>query len=281
MSRVFHRQSFVLRLALCLLALVTSYDLAAAQQKSASAIALPFARGEQLLYQAELNRGLFRGFDVGELSFSVKAATDNGNAAVMNLVGDAVSKGLLIRLSGNRFHIHIESRADAQPFAVLQTKGLYEDKKTTINSEAIFDHAAQKAIWTQRERDKKPDAKTLSFTDPVHDVLTLIYFVRTQNLKPGQSFEVAMIDAGRTYRCVVNVVAGKKMNTAVGRVNTIAVEPAIFDGEREVRPRGALTISMTDDVRHLPVKAQVKSNIGTIDIKLKRVSYREADLAQK
>lgn len=192
-----------------------------------------------------------------------------------------MSKGILLRLSGKRFHIHIESRADAQPFAVLQTKRLYEDKQTTINSEAVYDHAAQTAIWKQTEKDKQPDAKTLSFSDPVHDVLTLIYYVRTLDLKPGQSFEVAMLDAGRTYRCVVNIVAGKKMNTAVGRVNTITVEPGIFEGEREVRPRGALTISMTDDARHLPVKAQVKSNIGTIDIKLKRVTYRDAGIAQK
>lgn len=278
MSRVFNRQSFVLRFAVALVVVACSYGLATAQQKTP--IPLPFARGEQLLYQAELNRGVFRGFDVGEIRFSASPATNTGTTRV-DLVGDAVSKGLLVRLSGNRFHIHIESRADAQPFTVLQTKGLYEDKRTTINSEAIFDHTAQKVVWTQSEKDKKPNAKTLSFSDPVHDVLTLIYFVRTQTLKPGQSFEVAMVDAGRTYRCVVNIVAGKKMQTAVGRVNTITVEPAIFDGEREVRPRGAFTISMTDDARHLPVKAQVKSNIGTIDIKLKRVSYRDADIAQK
>ena len=279
MARIFNRQSFVLRVALGLLLVMSSYVLASAQQKSS--LALTFARGEQLVYQAELNRGVFRGFDVGELRFSASRATDAGTGQVVNLVGDAVSKGFLLRLSGNRFHIHIESLAGSQPFAVLQTKGLYEDKRTTINSEAVYDHTARKAIWKQTERDKKPDAKTLSFSDPVHDVLTLIYFVRAQNLKPGQSFEVAMVDAGRTYRCVVNVVAGKKMNTAVGRVNTVTVEPAIFDGEREVRPRGALVISMTDDARHLPVRAQVKSNIGTIDIKLKRVSYRDADIAQK
>ena len=278
MSKILSRQSLALRLILGLLVFVASYGLAAAQEKNS--VKLPFAHGEQLLYQAELNRGLLHGFDVGELRFSARP-TGDGNGAVVNLVGDAVSKGLLIRLSGNRFHIHIESRVDAQPFAVLQTKGLYEDKRSTINSEAIFDHVSQKVLWTQTERDKKSDPKTLSFSDPVHDVLTLIYFVRTQTLKPGQSFEVAMVDAGRTYRCVVNIMAGKKMNTAVGRVNTITVEPAIFDGDREVRPRGALTIAMTDDARHLPVRAQVKSNLGTIDIKLKRVSYRETDVAQK
>src|ERR1043165_6096281 len=212
MSRIFSRQGIV-RVAVGLLLVMSSYGLSAAQQKTLTA--LPFARGEQLVYQAELNRGLLRGFDVGEIRFSAGAVTDS-NGQLLRLVGDAVSKGLLVRLSGNRFHIHIESRAGAQPFAVLQTKGLYEDKRKTINSEAVYDHAAQKVIWTQNEQDKKPDAKTLSVNDPVHDVLTLIYFVRTQMLKPGQSFEVTMVDGGRTYRCVVNVVAGKKINTAVG-----------------------------------------------------------------
>jgi hypothetical protein len=79
----------------------------------------------------------------------------------------------------------------------------------------------------------------------------------------------------------VNVVAGKKMSTAVGRVNTVRVEPAIFDDNREVRSRGTLSIWLTDDARHIPVKAQVKAPIGTIDIKLKRIRYGDADIAQK
>ena len=156
------------------------------------------------------------------------------------MVGDAVSKGFLIRLTGTHFHIHVESVADAQPFSVLRTKSLYKDKRTTINSEATFDTDAGKAVWTESEQNQKPNATTLAIDSPVHDVLTLIYFVRTQNLKPGQTFEVMMVDAGRSYRCVVNVVAGKKMSTPVGRVNTVRVEPAIFDGNREVRPRGTL-----------------------------------------
>jgi Protein of unknown function (DUF3108) len=278
MLKIPGRRYLALRVALGLLLLVTGAGVAAAQQKTSG---LPFARGEQLLYQAELNRGLLRGFDVGELRFSAKSEADDSNGQVVNLTGDAVSKGFLIRLSGNRFHLHIESRADAQPFESLRMKGLYEDKKTTINSEAIFDQAARKVVWTQTERNEKPDARTLDFTSPAHDVLTLIYFVRTQNLKPGQTFEVALVDSGHTYRCVVNVLAGKKMNTALGRVNTISVEPAIFDGARVVRPRGALAIWMTDDARHIPVKAQVKSALGTIDIKLKRVSYPDPELAEK
>ena len=70
------------------------------------------------------------------------------------------------------------------------------------------------------------------------------------------------------------------MSTPVGRVNTVRVEPAIFDGNREVRPRGTLAIWMTDDARHIPVKAQVRAQIGNVDINLKRVTYRDAVLAR-
>lgn len=245
-----------------------------AQQRPAAE--LPFARGEQLLYKAELNRGLLRGVDIGELRFAAKLDADKN----VSLVGDAVSKGFLIRITGNHFHMHFESIADAQPFAALRTRSMYKDKRTTINSEATFDQTAGKAIWTESEENEKPIATTLSIESPAHDVLSLIYFVRTQNLKPGQTFEVSMVDSGRSYRCVVNVLSGKRMGTAVGRVNTIRVEPAIYDGDRVVRPRGMMTLWMTDDARHLPVKAQIRVPIGNVDINLKRVTYQAPVVAR-
>ena len=44
-----------------------------------------------------------------------------------------------------------------------------------------------------------------------------------------------------------------------------------------VRARGALSIWVTEDDRHLPVRAQLKVDIGTFDIKLKRVSYSDVE----
>lgn len=271
-------QSFPARATIGLFAFVVLHGVALAQQKQPPAELL-FARGEQLLYRAELNRGLLRGIDVGELRFSAKLATDKNDERVVNLIGDAASKGLLIRLTGTHFQFHVESVADADPFGVLRMKSSYRDKRGTTNTEATFDHAAGKAVWTESGHDQQANAKNLEFKGPVHNVLTLIYYVRTQNLKPGQKFEVMMVDNGRVYRCEVNVLAGKKIRTSVGRVNTLQVEPAIFDGNREVRPRGTLTVWMTDDARHLPVKAQIKAPIGNIDINLKRISYRDPVVA--
>src|SRR5688572_21239290 len=160
-----------------LLILVSIQGVAFAQQKQTSE--LPFARGEQLLYKAEINRGLLRGIDIGELRFSANRSSDNN----VSMVGDAVSKGFLIRLTGTHFQMHVESVADAQPFSVLRMKSTYKDKRNTTYSEATFDTGAGKAVWTESKRDEKPNATTLAITSPVHDVLTLIYFVRTQNLK--------------------------------------------------------------------------------------------------
>jgi hypothetical protein len=265
--------------ALVMSAIVAASNAAFSQQQQNAA--LPFSDGEQLIYQAEFTRALLRGIDVGELRFTAKIdrGTPQSDKPVVSLTGDAVTKGLLIRLAGSKFHLHVESVVDAQPFTVLRTSSLYEDKRTIINSDAVFDHDAGKAVWTAREKNHDANATTVAFTEPVQDVLTLIYFVRTQNLKAGQPFEVAMIDNGRAYRCVVNVLAGKRLSTAIGRVNTLRLEPAILDGAREVRPRGTLSIWLTDDARHIPVKAEVKATIGTVDIKLKRVSYRTQNVA--
>jgi hypothetical protein len=278
-NRYLKISSAVIRSLFALLACVAVQGVGLAQQGQPPAELL-FARGEQLLYKAELNRGMLRGLDVGELRFSAKVATDKDDGRVLNLIGEAVSKGLLIRLTGAHFQFHVESTADANPFEVLRTRSSYRDKRGTTNTELTFNHAAGKAEWTESKENQPANAKNLEFKAPVTDVLTLIYFVRTRNLKPGHKFDVMMIDAGRVYRCEVNVLAGKKIATPIGRVNTLRIEPAIFDGSREVRARGSLIVWMTDDARHLPVKAQVKAPIGNIDINLKRITYREPAIAR-
>src|SRR5262245_350842 len=106
MLRNCKNRSFLCSAVLGLLVLIVSCASVAGQQNSRTE--LPFARGEQLVYQAELNRGLLRGFDVGELRFSAKIANGNDEHTI-NLIGDAVAKGLLIRLTGSKYHVHMES----------------------------------------------------------------------------------------------------------------------------------------------------------------------------
>jgi hypothetical protein len=152
---------------------------------------------------------------------------------------------------------------------------LDEQGKRVRASEAIFDHETHKVTWTERDpnQSQPPRVSALDFSEPIQDVLTVIYYLRTQNLEVGKSFDVPLSDSGRVFRFAVAVVERKQINTVLGRVSAVRVEPALFGETSLVRSRGSLSIWITEDSRHLPVKAQLKVDIGTFDIKLESVSY--------
>jgi hypothetical protein len=265
-------------LALALL-LGLAFNAALGQQALHST--LPFTIGEELVYQAEFNKGLLRGVDVAQFRFKAETerASSKGPAeddpVVVRLVGDVTSKGLFPRIAGFRFHQHVESTVDPGPFTVLRTSKLDEQGKRVRASEAIFDHETHKVTWTERDpnQSQPPRVSALGFSEPIQDVLTVIYYLRTQNLEVGKSFDVPLSDSGRVFRFAVAVVERKQINTVLGRVSAVRVEPALFGETSLVRSRGSLSIWITEDSRHLPVKAQLKVDIGTFDIKLESVSY--------
>jgi hypothetical protein len=152
---------------------------------------------------------------------------------------------------------------------VLHTSKLDEQGKRVRNSEAVFDHQNRKVTWTELDpnQPQTPKVSEMDFSEPIQDMLTVIYFLRTQKLEPGKSFEVPLTDSGRVYRFVVAVQERKEIKTVLGKVSTIRVEPALF-GENGLARRGALSIWITEDKYHLPVKAQLKVELGTFDITL-------------
>jgi hypothetical protein len=242
---------------------------------------IPFSNGEELVYQGEFNKGLLRGVDVAEFRF--KAAIEpvptrslaGNDPVIIRLVGDVISKGLFPRIAGFRFHEHVESTVDPDPFTALRTSKLEEQGKRVRASEAVFDHEARKVTWTERDpnQSQPPRVNALEFSEPIQDILTVIYFLRTQKLEVGKSFDVPLSDSGKVFRFAVAVVERKQLNTVLGKVSAVRIEPALFGENGLVRSRGSLSIWITEDSRRIPVKAQLKVELGTFDIKLKRVSY--------
>ena len=103
---------------------------------------LPFERGEELIYQAEFTRGLLRGVDVAEFRFktvSEHIARGGDDTVVLRITGDVVSKGLFTRIAGFKFHHHVESTADAEPFRVLRTDKVEESGKRKRVLDAVYD----------------------------------------------------------------------------------------------------------------------------------------------
>lgn len=263
--------SHILR-ALTVLAMTCSF---AAAQNPRTPFA--FERGEELVYGAEFTKGLLRGVDVAEFNFKSareQIARGNDNVVIVRLTGDVFSRGLFTKIAGFKFHQHYESTADVEPFRVLHTDKIEEQGKRKRVIDAEYDHDKHKVIW--RERSPNPQGGAFDFTEPIQDILTLIYYLRTQKLEVGKSFEVPVTDNGRVFTLSIAAVEEKEIDTVLGRVNAVRVDPALFGDESPVRAKGKLSIWVTNDERRLPVRAQLKVDLGTFDIKLKRVTYNGA-----
>lgn len=255
---------------------------------------LPFQPDEELIYQADFSRLLLRGIEIAEFRFTVERerplaesrpaeGADAGAAAQPqkqsnNLVfkGDVQAKGWFRKLFGIDFHYAHEATVAGDTLLILHTSKLDEQGNRVRVSDAVFDRAANVVTWTERNpKDPAAEPRVVRnvLDGAAHDFISAIYYLRTQQLRPGQFFELAVSDSGQTVRVPVRVFERKTTKTVVGRVPTLRVEIGLFGAGRLVNDRqGEMTLWITDDARRIPVRARLRADVGTLDIKLKKVA---------
>lgn len=239
---------------------------------------LPFDLKEQLVYEGEFSRLMLRGINVVELKFSADRAplqpeivpTATPNAL---LIAEVNSKGWFSKLFGLRFRYRVESTVEAKSFAVLRTNKLDEQGERVRTSDAVFNREENKITWTERDPrtpEREPRVVVADLDGTLHDIVSVFYYLRRQELQLGQSFELQLSDSGAVYQVPARVVERKRLKTLLGEVQAVRVEVEVFG--RLVNEKGEFSVWFTDDARHIPVRAQINSNIGTLEIKLKSVS---------
>jgi uncharacterized protein DUF3108 len=276
--------SFALFLAL---AFCASY--AYPQQPARTASPRPFEPAEELVYEAEFSRALLRKVDIADFRFTANRTTassgqseksgsgnpEHKSSHVILLTGDVSSKGFFSRLFNLKFRERMESIVDPVSFTVQNTKRLDEQGKRVRKSEAVFDKAAGTVVWTEHDP-RNPSGPTRrvtsEFTPPVQDILSAIYYLRTQRLKVGNSFDLSISDSGRVYTVPIRVVEKKRVKSILGRLDSVRIEAILFGPSGMIDSDGQFSIWFTDDSRRIPVSARIKNEYGTFDIKLKKVS---------
>jgi len=259
------------------LAIAASIPSARAQRKDQYPAARPFELGEELHFEAEFSRALLRKLDVADLMFRVsRTALEDPNAsATLTFSADVASKGFFARLFNLKFRERVESTVEPISFTVQKTTILDEQGKRVRATESTFDSAKGKMTWTSRDPNNpaaEPRHAITDFSGQLQDVLSAIYFIRTQPLEVGKRFEVFIGDGGRVYTIPVKVVEKKRMKTVLGRLDVLRVNAELFGPERLIdQEKGEFSIWITDDARHVPVGGRVKTDYGTFDIKLKRI----------
>lgn len=243
-----------------------------------------FETAEELHFEAEFSKLMVRKLDVADLTFRASrtpveaaAAAESANASpyALTFTADIASKGFFARLFNLKFRERVESTVEPISFTVQKTKILDEQGKRVRETQATFDRSKGKMTWTLRDPNNpsaEPRQKIADFSGQLQDVLSAIYFIRTQALAVGKSFEIFIGDGGNVYTIPVKVVEKKRMRTVLGRVDVLRVNPELFGPGRLIdEEKGEFSIWVTADARHIPVGGRIKTDYGTFDIKLKKV----------
>lgn len=250
-----------------------------------------FELGEELHFEAEFSRALLRKLDVADLKFRATRTPIEANSNAeskpyaLTFNADVSSKGFFARLFNLKFRERVESIVEPVSFTVQKTTILDEQGKRVRTTESTFDASKGRMIWTSRDPNNpnaEPRHAITEFSGQLQDVLSAIYFIRTQPLEVGKGFEVHIGDGGKVYTIPVKVIEKKRMNTIFGRIQVLRVNAELFGPDRLIdKEKGEFSMFVTDDARHVPVAGRVKTDYGTFDIKLKSLINTDQALPQK
>lgn len=254
----------------------------------------PFQSSEELVYEAKFSRSILRGLYIGDIRLVAERSSNEAGTMVGSSMGssfaspaesrspdtwrfiaEANSRGFFTRLFGIKFSYQVESFVDSDSLSAMRTLKRDEQGKRVRESEAVFDRVEGKVVWTERDPmnpNAPPTVASSDFAGIIQDVVSIIYYIRTQPLVPGKNFEISLSDSGSVFQIPVKVVGKKKQNTVLGKVSTIEVVPELFGEQRLIQQEGEAIVWLTDDNRRIPVKVKVSTNHGSVDIKLKSFS---------
>jgi hypothetical protein len=118
----------------------------------------------------------------------------------------------------------------------------------------------------------KDTIATYSF---VQDVLSSLYYIRTQTIEPGKEIYIDNHTDKKNYPLRVIVYGREKVEVPAGKFNCLVVEP-VMRYEGIFKAKGKIKIWLTDDQYKIPVKMQSEVNLlGSISAKLKKYTYGE------
>jgi hypothetical protein len=263
--------------------LMLAWAFSASGQNRGASYAHPFEPREELFYVGEFSRLLLKKVDVADFRFSVSrepqplsdgSSQTPSNSYALKLTGDISSRGFFSKLFNLHFHERMESMVEPAGFTVRKTNRLDEQGKRRRESETLFDQTNGKLVWVERDPNNAAAgvrSVTTAFTGQVYDILSAIYFLRTQPLEVGKSFAVTISDSGRLYRVPVKVIEKKRLKTVLGRVEVVRLDPDLQGPDGMIKEQGQLSIWLTSDSRRIPVAARLKTEYGTFDITLRKM----------
>lgn len=224
--------------------------------------------GEQLNYEGKVNRFKLS-LAIADLSFTVSKQADSGNLMIKT---EATSKGTMLKIFRYSFLQQYDSLVDPATFRILKTTKHDVQKQRVRDSEALYDYASKRVTYVEtdpKDTSRPPRRIASEITAQMNDMVSAIYAVRLRNLAVGDRFDLSVSDTGLVYKVPVVVTKRERVSTPSGKQWCLRVEPDLFGTGKLIERKGKMVIWVTDDDRRVPVRADIDSEYGKVEIKLK------------
>ena len=211
--------------------------------------------GEELHYSAG-----FRLFPAGNAILSLKS--DSLNGKLTYLLSTSVKTNSFL---DNFYEVRDEALSwlNVEDFSLLKAvKKIREGKYHRNHSAQILGDSL--LIWNKRY---------LTITEPVYDPIGFIYFLRSQKLSLGDTFHFLSASEKKIREVGVNITGKESINVSAGTFDCLKVEPVSPDGLPLLKNNGELRVWLSNDDIKMPVKIEMKTNVGTIVMKLQEIKH--------
>lgn len=235
----------------------------------------PYTDGETLVYEGKVSKSIIRGISVADITFSVSLAPNKRDYIINS---QAVSKGSLLKIFRFKFLEKISSTVDGKTFSILRSVKRDEQGDRVRDSEATFNYAQKTVTYVETDPNdtaRPPRRIASTIENNTYDLVAGVYAMRRLPLAVGKTFYLNVSDSGLIYKVPVRVTAREMQNSILGKKICFRVEPDIFGDGRMIEQKGNMILWITDDDRRLPLRAQINTGIGRIEVKLRKTEAKK------
>jgi len=214
-------------------------------------------------------------WDVGEkLSFIVRYGPLVAGDATME-VADTVRYQ-------NRLCYKIRTTANSNKF-ISKFYKVRDKAESTMDAQGLFSWKFEKNLregkykldklteFDQTKHVATSGRKTIDVPPNVQDVLSALYFMRTQNYAVGSVISLQNVANMKLYDLKIKIHRKDRVRVRAGTFDCVVVEPFLIEGGGIFKHEGKILIWVTDDERHMPVQMKSKVFIGAVTAELVKI----------
>jgi hypothetical protein len=224
-----------------------------------------FQHGEELVYKLYYNLN-FVWIPAGEVTFKVE---DSGTQYHLSATGRTYGSYEWFFKVRDQYDTYLDKKTMLPTLA----QRILNEGKYKLYDRVVFDQANKKATFERGNNPQSIDNRgNLSFNAPMHDILSIIYYMRTNNfdvMKTGDEFPVNVL-LDEEHHALKVALQSKQVKDVKdnGKYATLCLTPQLVGGQ-VFKEGSKMHIWASDDVNHLPLMIESPLSVGAVKAVLK------------